>query len=264
MTPSTAPYMPTSEEVAAQPKTVSWRISNGEIVTGRDEDGTLESRSHIYGVPVRFGIVEEYITKEGVSVPERFRLVVKNPEDGQISVHMRLDSTQARNLMGALTLWDGISAISLSANQAAKPNKYGKKATYVNVKQFEGPGKTVELRYDAGTADWSDLPMILTEELDGCPAWKNWVAGGDEASPYDALSDWLTGQGFESYRGQLGYQALLEKAAKKAVDEFTEADWAKAAGWMEAACKRNLIPDDLKAAVAPVADEDEYDPFADE
>ena len=264
---STPTYEPTSEDVANAGTITSWRIADGKIRTGRPEDDNEVILDHVVGLPIRFGIVPEGMTKEGIAIPEKFRIVLKRAETGEsFSLHMRLDSTQARNLMGALSLWDNRSYLSISPNRSDKPNKYGKHVTYVNVKQCEGPNKWVSLRFDMSGMDWADVPGELADELAAFPEWKPWTPRGEEeqGGPWEEMSDWLTSQGFESYRGQLGYKAILEKGLKKAsVDDFTADDWAKAKATMEAACKRGMIPDDLKAATPPVASEADYDPFAD-
>lgn len=258
------PYTPSAEDINNAGKIESWRIANGKWRTGEGEDGTAQ-KDTIVGKPTRFGVTEEYTTKDGKVVAPKFRITLKLPDGGSFSGQMRLDSTQARYLMGALTLWDGQNYISITPNLSTKRNIHGKFTTYANVKVCEGPGKWVELRWSAGDAAWADLPLSLQEELynEHPTIYKNWVSEDDEndVMPWAGLDQWLRLKGFEEFTGQPEYLEFIRKGTKNATwDANNCTDWA---GVQELFAKyESKIPDSMRMTTGPA--NDEFDPFADE
>lgn len=256
-------YEPTDEDIQNANKRVLWRISNGRFRTGPGDEGA-EQRDNFTGVPTRFGISEEYVNSDNKLVPAYFKLELKTKE-GPTMIHCRHDSTQARNLMGALTLWDGLSWISISLALSKKPNVHGKHATYVNVKEITGPGKVVDLRYDAGSADWKSLHQALAAELkEQYPViYKDYEYNSDESDvmPWAALDQWLRLKGFEEFTGQPEYLEFIRKGTKNATwDANNCTDWA---GVQELFAKyESKIPDSMRMTTGPA--NDEFDPFADE
>jgi hypothetical protein len=183
-------------------------------------------------------------------------MTVMQTDGTPFTFNVGYDSTQALNLLGSLTLWDGKSYLSITPNLSAKRNKHGKFTTYVNVKECLGPGQWSDLRYDAGNADWGTLHEDLREELETHPIYQDWVReSSTEGGPWDALSAYLVGLKYVPYSGQQTYNDLLSKAAKKPVADFSAEDWSNAVGWMTKAKEKELIPNSMEA---------DYDPFADE
>lgn len=210
------PYTPSQEDIESQGRSASWRIANGKWRLGPGDDGEQQKDS-VVGVPVRFGTTEEYETSEGKVIDQKFRIVLRLTDGSNFTGQMRLDSTQARYLMGALTLWDGVSFISITPNLGKVSPKYGKAPTYANVKQCEGPQKWVELRWEGGSADWKALPQTLQEELGTHPLYKNWVYEDEEAEaaePWAGLNKVLASHGYEEFTGQPAYVEWIRKGLK--------------------------------------------------
>lgn len=254
------PYVPNQEDIENAGKVESWRIANGKWRTGAGEDGTAQKDS-VVGKPIRFGVTESYIAKDGLEVAPKFRVVLKLPDGGTFSGQMRLDSTQARYLMGALTLWDGVNFISITPNLSANPNKFGKHTTYANVKQCEGPGRWVELRWSAGDADWASLPLSLQEDLAKLypSLYKNWVSDEEESEPWANLNVILKANGFEDFTNQPQYLDWIRKGLKNPTwDANNCTNWEPVEALVSAHAAK--LPAGMKLPAGTV----EEDPFADE
>lgn len=235
------PYIPSAEDIDGQGKTESWRIAAGKWRIGRGHEGTAQKDS-IVGVPIRIGIAPPFITADGKEAPQKFRVVLRLPDGSFFNGHAPLDSTPGRYLMGGLTLWDGVSFISITPNIATKPNVHGVTPTYVNLKQCEGPQRWVELRWAAGDLAWASLPALLAQELaEMYPSiYKDWEAKDedDESSvmPWAGFNKVLFSHGYEEFTGQPEYVEFIRAGLKLPTwDANNCTDWKP----VEALCEKH-------------------------
>jgi len=248
----------------------SYRFSGGQIVTGRDEDGTLKAVPRIVGKLLRIGVHRG--TLDDGRPYGKLEAEVETA-DGKVSVSANLTS-----MMASITFGEGLLAtakdelVSLWAGRSEKKNRYGSFTTYANVDRVNP--KTLQttrlkekvLKEGIGLEDaWETLESRLQKH----PAWgerpkrRNDEEEAGSYTPFDDFCSRIVAKGWPKFEDAFGeYLAIAGKVAKK--DFSLQSDvpddiWAAMCVQVDASTK-------MPVAVQKVADslpkDDEYDPFA--
>lgn len=123
------PPIPDASEIRTRgPR--GWRLANGQIVRGREEDNNLETTEKLVGFVIRVG-VHEGVTSDG----ERYRKVECDIRTRSGIEHVGCN-TNAKTAsitfaLGLLQIGKD-DLIALQAGQSSKKNRYGSYSTYAN------------------------------------------------------------------------------------------------------------------------------------
>ena len=146
---STATYIPSDSDVATPTNSRSvWRVANGEICTGREEDGTLKTREKIVGLLHRIGVHEGHSKQNGTY----FKQLEADIETAEGVVRLKASVSDIGGAMkpgvAAITFAEGLLELAKDelfiarAAQGTKKNKYGNYTSYTNLFHYKaiGPG----------------------------------------------------------------------------------------------------------------------------
>lgn len=170
---STETAIPSSSGVKAPSRgTPNWRIAGGAICKGREVDKTYEETPILVGRLVRVGI-HTGVTDEGEAYT-KFECELDTAE-GRVSC-----GTSDTQKIATISFVEGLIAcaknelISISASQAAKVNKYGKRTTYAVVGRVNPTtlvSTQVSERILTREVSIDDAFEIATAKLKAHPAW---------------------------------------------------------------------------------------------
>lgn len=248
----------------------SYRFSSGQVVTGRDEDGTLKAVPRIVGKLLRVGIHRGTLDS-GVEYGKLEAEV--ETADGKVSVSANLNS-----LMASITYGEGLLAvakdelISIWAGRSKEKNRYGSFTTYANVDKVDPKTlQTIRIKEKVLERGISleDAWKQIEERLKKHPAWgerpkrQSDIDAAESYAPFDDFCQLIVAKGWPKFEDAFGeYLAIAGKVAKK--DFSLQSDvpddiWAAMCVQVDASTK-------MPVAVQKVADslpkDDEYDPFA--
>ena len=263
------------DEISTSAK--AWRFSEGQICTGRDIDGTLETRPAIVGYLKRVGI-HEGETKEG-QIYAKIEAVIET-KDGDVSVGASLKGATngGKPTYGScISFAEGLldcekgELIQVKASQASKPNQYGKKATYAQVykvKSATSAERTKAYPYPADTPYGDAMIEILCEALRAHSAWgerPRKATEDEEVAAWDGFRDALAAKGWPAMQdAQSEYLKIASKTAKKEFSGLADVPAEIWAAMMEVVRTADKMP----AAIGAISDKlkmassDEDDPFA--
>lgn len=266
------------DEVATS--TRSWRFAKGVICTGREIDGTYETRPAIVGYLRRVGI-HEGTTQDGAEYA-KLEAVIET-KDGEVSIGASLKGTSnggkptyssCMSFAAGLLDCDKDEIIQIKAAESSKVNRYGSKSTYANIFHVKSAGhaeRTKDYPYPAELNDNLDGKLDhLIEQIRQHPAYgdrpvrethEEEEAGG---LPSDTFSAALAKAGWPSLaKAEKEYLAIASKAAGttfKAAADVPKETWDELAGVV--ASGKAMPPAVQKVADALKADE--HDPFAED
>lgn len=262
-----------------------WRISDGKIQTGREADGTLETREAVVGYLKRIGIHEG--TLDDGSPYAKLEADFETKE-GLVSVSTPLiNATSGKpTYSSCISFADGLldcaagELIQLKVGQSAKPNRYGKHSTYANlfhVKQTDG-GKwsaTAVKKYPfiGEPPEYGDAMLnALVDAIRLHPAYADRpkrATAEEEVEAWDAFVEALESAGWPTMQeAKAEYLAIASKAGGT-----TYADWVDvpAKVWSDMAdvvMSGKPMPKSIQAVAdkkkANAPKEVEYDPFAED
>jgi hypothetical protein len=258
------------QEVATHSGIRSYRFADGEIRSGRDEDGTLESYKQVVGRLVRVGI-HQGETDDGRTYvrPEADIQTSDGMASIGITIFEHATVSAVTFLQGLLCIPKGEIAV-FEANRSKKPNKYGKFSTYANLFIYD-PITQKSARVGPTEHDF-DTPME-TKFQQLCDALKEHTAYAErpkrdeDGGPWDELAKMATKSGWpDYYKNQESYLAWLATVLKREIGcpgDVTDVEWSSTAEKIEVA---KSVPKALTELVAKNAKSaaDEYDPFAEE
>lgn len=278
MSNNTATLDQLPDEVATT--TRSWRFAKGVISTGREEDGTYETRPSILGYLRRVGI-HEGETQDGTPYA-KLEAVIETKE-GNVSIGASLKGANnggKPTYSSCISFAEGLldcdkdEIIQIKAAPSKKPNKYGTHSTYANVyhvRNANSAERTKDYPYPSGT-EWGDPQLeILLEEIKQHPAYGERPKRDSQedeaeapATPFDNFCAALSTKGWPGFGiAEDEYLAIAGKVGKKtykASGDVPDDVWAE----------MQKVVDSGKAmppAIQKIADEqkaDEHDPFAED
>jgi hypothetical protein len=132
-------YIPDDSEVPTPTGRCTWRISDGKIQTGRDVDGTLQTKEKLVGRLRRVSIHTGTLRDKATAYTQ-LEIDLETAQ-GPTRVKTSLSDTTGalKPSVGACSFAEALldvakdELIVITANSSAKPNKYGKHSTYVNI-----------------------------------------------------------------------------------------------------------------------------------
>jgi hypothetical protein len=276
---SQSTYIPRADEVSTGSGIPNWRFSDGQIVRGRELEGTLVSTERLVGRLLRVGVHRG--TLDDGRPYGKLECEIETA-DGVQSAGANLTSK-----MAAITLGEGLLAaakdqlIAISAARSRDRNKFGTFTTYVNVFSVEERSfHTTQIREKRLDREKS-LDEVLEDmetELRAHPAWGERAKreeredqGAVHQSPWQLLEQEVAAAGYwpsvpKAWKGYLEMASAVSKVLNgKATKYETTADVPEDVvaqlrdGHSKSAAAKSAIP---KALQPYVADESDYDPFA--
>ena len=279
---STATYIPSDSDVATPTNSRSvWRVANGEICTGREEDGTLKTREKIVGLLHRIGVHEGHSKQNGTY----FKQLEADIETAEGVVRLKASVSDIGGAMkpgvAAITFAEGLLELAKDelfiarAAQGTKKNKYGNYTSYTNLFHYNHETKQSAPAKRTGAFDATETMLdrweALEAELKAHPAYADRPASerdedGVPASHLSALVGECQERGWphpEQCPPQwLGMMAKAFKTeARGKLTDYSDDQW----GAIRLKFKElTEMPGFLRSALGPVVPvPDDFDPFAD-
>ncbi len=258
--------IPIPEAVDTKQTIPNWRIANGTICRGREDDGTLETKTQLVGRIARIGV---HSGEADDGRPYSQLECELQTSKGLESVHTNLSSmTSSLTFAEALLLTSKDQVVAIEARAASKKNRYGSYSTYANLYAVGADLKTTPLR---PARNEGDMEVRLKEALKALEKHPNWGARpkrtteDEEAeayTPFDDFRNRAIAKGWpDPVKAAPGYLTIAKAICKKDIKSLSEVDDATWAAMITGLDKAAKMPKALEPYAAPaVAD---YDPFAD-
>lgn len=258
------------QEVQTHSGIRSYRFADGEIRSGREEDGTLESYKQVVGRLVRVGIHHD-TTDDGRTYvrPEADIQTREGMASIGITIFEHATVSAVTFLQGLLCIPKGEIAV-FEANRSKKPNKYGKFSTYANLFIYN---PVTEKSTPVGPTEHDyDTPME-TKFQQLCDALKEHTAyaerpkrDDDSGGPWDEFAKSATAAGWPDYHknqnAYLAWFAIMLKREIGSPGDITEGEWTSTAAKMAGKSAPKPLMDLVAKHAASAADD--FDPFAEE
>lgn len=182
MSNQTTEYIPDESEVTASSGRQSWRIANGKICKGSEDEGTLVTREKIVGRLRRVGIHEGEFTRDGKT--KRVYQVEADIETahGMERLKASLCDQKGKDAPSGVAvglLW-GLLQIGkdelmiVIASQGSKKNEFNSYPTFVNVFTLPAGAKQgvpIEKRKRIDGEDFADVQQGLIDQIRSHPAY---------------------------------------------------------------------------------------------
>jgi hypothetical protein len=261
-----------------------WRFAEGEIRTGRE--GEIRTREKVVGALRRFGVHFGH-TKEGEPYGQ-LEADIETRDEGIVRVKAGLTEKgtgAVKPSVAALSFAEGLldfkpgEIVIVTANLAAKANRYGKFSTYANLYHYDAATKrmtgaarrpksdlSIGEKWTALEAElkrhpaYADRPISEADDADGNAAThlsdlcKTCEARG-WPTPEQAPAEWLS-------MAAKAYKSVPRVNPTGSLRDYTDHEWGEIHLKLQGVSKMPSALEAVAARLKPAVVED-YDPFSD-
>lgn len=231
--------LPTNIPSSVETGTKTWRISDGSICTGRESEGTLETREAIVGYLRRVGI-HEGVTQTGDEYAKLEAEIETNEGMVSVSTPLKNATSGKPTYSSCISFAEGLidcakgELIQIKAGQSKQLNKYGKHSTYANVHHIvqQPSGKftaqqTKKFPWVGDMPEYGDeLLNALIEQVKKHDAYADRpkrANAEDETDSWDAFQSALENAGWPSVpEAKAEYLKIASKAGGETYAELAD------------------------------------------
>lgn len=270
-------YIPDDDEVNTSAGMPTWRVANGALCQGREEDHNLVTREKIVGLLKRIGRFSGMNDKTGE--PFDYLEVDLTTRAGPQRVRTKVTTVSStQTLLRSLLQVAANELIAIAPKAAKEKNKYGKYSTYANVYKVDPhtkASKYIDTKTERTDQDSSEIIEALFEEIKKHPSYQEREkhqseedAGTEIAELFEEFQGKVIGLGWPAVpEAKNEYLGILSRGLKKEVKDFsdlTASDWRFTLDGLKEA-KAGAIPKPLQAIAERLSQSgSKFDAFADE